>query len=108
VANEANILFARRLSVALSGNAEGTEGWPLSGGVADITNRGRHVITGVISRILNVPMKSLTADEARDHFGPLSMFVSEDMPASAIATSAQPTPNQDDHRHKFRSLRPIS
>jgi hypothetical protein len=44
------------------------------------------VIAGVISRILNVPMKSLTAEEARDHFGPLSMFVSEDMPASAIAT----------------------
>jgi hypothetical protein len=44
------------------------------------------VIAGVISRILSVPMKSLTAEEARDHFGPLSMFVSEDMPASAIAT----------------------
>jgi nucleoside-diphosphate-sugar epimerase len=44
------------------------------------------VIAGVISRILSVPVKSLTAEEARDHFGPLSMFVGEDMPASAIAT----------------------
>jgi nucleoside-diphosphate-sugar epimerase len=44
------------------------------------------VIAGVIGRILNVPMKSLTAGEAQDHFGPLIMFVSEDMPASAVAT----------------------
>lgn len=44
------------------------------------------VIAGVIGRILSVPTKSLTAEEARDHFGPLSMFASEDMPASAIAT----------------------
>jgi nucleoside-diphosphate-sugar epimerase len=45
------------------------------------------VIAGAISRILRVPMKSVTAEEVRDHFGPLSMFVSEDMPASAIATT---------------------
>jgi nucleoside-diphosphate-sugar epimerase len=44
------------------------------------------VIADTISRILSVPTKSLTAEEARDHFGSLSMFVSEDMPASAIAT----------------------
>jgi nucleoside-diphosphate-sugar epimerase len=44
------------------------------------------VIAGVISRVLSVPMKSLTAEEAQHYFGPLSMFVGEDMPASAVAT----------------------
>jgi nucleoside-diphosphate-sugar epimerase len=44
------------------------------------------VIAGVIGRILGVPIRSLSAEEARVHFGPLSMFVSEDMPASAVAT----------------------
>jgi len=44
------------------------------------------IIASVIGRILGVPEKSLTAEEARTHFGPLSMFVSEDMPASSIAT----------------------
>jgi nucleoside-diphosphate-sugar epimerase len=43
-------------------------------------------IANVISRILGVPVKSLSPDEARHHFGSLSMFVSEDMPASAIET----------------------
>jgi hypothetical protein len=30
--------------------------------------------------------KSQNAEEAQAHFGPLSMFVSEDMPASSIVT----------------------
>jgi len=47
------------------------------------------VIAGVISRIFSLPLKSLTAEEARNYFGPLSMFVSEDMPASAHKTKAQ-------------------
>ena len=44
------------------------------------------VIAEHIGRILSVPTRSLTMEEARDHFGPLSMFVSEDMPASAVET----------------------
>jgi nucleoside-diphosphate-sugar epimerase len=44
------------------------------------------LIAGAISHSLAVPMKSLTAEEARDHFGPLSMFIGEDMPASSRAT----------------------
>jgi len=44
------------------------------------------VIAGIIGRILGLPTQSLTADEAHSHFGPLSMFVGEDMPASAVAT----------------------
>lgn len=47
------------------------------------------VIAGVISRILNIPTKSLAAEEARGHFGPMSMFVSEDMPASAVETKTK-------------------
>lgn len=43
-------------------------------------------IAGVIGRILGVPTKSLTAGEARAHFGPLSMFVGAGMPASATVT----------------------
>jgi nucleoside-diphosphate-sugar epimerase len=43
-------------------------------------------IADVISRVLCVPQESLSAQAARAHFGPLSMFVSEDMPASSIAT----------------------
>jgi hypothetical protein len=43
-------------------------------------------IANVISGILAVAVKSLSPDEARHHFGSLSMFVSEDMPASAIET----------------------
>jgi nucleoside-diphosphate-sugar epimerase len=44
------------------------------------------VIAGAISHSLGVPMKPLTAEEARDHFGPLSMFIGEDMPASSRMT----------------------
>ncbi|HUC16141.1 MAG TPA: SDR family oxidoreductase [Acetobacteraceae bacterium] len=44
------------------------------------------VIAGVISRVLGVPEKSISAEEAQQHFGPLSMFVGEDMPASAHET----------------------
>jgi nucleoside-diphosphate-sugar epimerase len=43
-------------------------------------------IAGAISHSLGVPMKSLTAEQARDHFGPLSMFTGEDMPASSRTT----------------------
>jgi nucleoside-diphosphate-sugar epimerase len=64
---------------------EASEAWAKYHAVAEEGVEMR-LIAGIISRILSVPMKSLTAEEARDHFGPLSMFVSEDMPASAIAT----------------------
>lgn len=47
------------------------------------------VLAEVIGRVLNLPTKSLTAEEARSHFGPLSMFVGEDMSASAAQTKAK-------------------
>jgi nucleoside-diphosphate-sugar epimerase len=47
------------------------------------------VIAGVIGRLLGVPVRSITAEEAQAHFGPLGMFVGVDMPASAITTKAR-------------------
>ncbi len=44
------------------------------------------VIAEAIGRHLDVPTKSLTADEAQRHFGPMSGFVAADMPASAEET----------------------
>ena len=45
-------------------------------------------ISDAIGRALNIPTKSLSADDAKQHFGPLAMFVGEDMPASAKTTMA--------------------
>jgi nucleoside-diphosphate-sugar epimerase len=45
-----------------------------------------NVIADAISRVLGVPTKSLSEEEAQTHFGPLSMFVGVDMPASAEET----------------------
>ena len=44
------------------------------------------VIAETIGRRLDVPVTSLTEQEAQAHFGPLGMFVGQDMPASGIAT----------------------
>jgi nucleoside-diphosphate-sugar epimerase len=43
-------------------------------------------IAEVIGRHLNVPAKSITADEAGAHFGPLAGFASIDVPASSAVT----------------------
>ena len=43
-------------------------------------------IATTISLLLGVPERSLSRDEARAHFGPLSMFVGGGMAASAITT----------------------
>jgi nucleoside-diphosphate-sugar epimerase len=43
-------------------------------------------IAEVIGRSLGVPVTSLTQGEAQAHFGPLSMFVGQDMAASGVAT----------------------
>jgi hypothetical protein len=40
----------------------------------------------VIGRGLNVPVVSLTAEEAQAHFGWLGMFAGYDMPASSALT----------------------
>ena len=44
------------------------------------------VIAEVIGRGLGVPMKPLASEDAQAHFGPLSMFVGQDMPASSVVT----------------------
>ncbi|SEQ64799.1 Nucleoside-diphosphate-sugar epimerase [Faunimonas pinastri] len=44
------------------------------------------VIAEAVGRLANVPMRSLRADEAKAHFGPLGMFVAQDMPASSALT----------------------
>lgn len=46
-------------------------------------------ITEVIGRGLNVPMVSITPEEALAHFGWLSMFVGHDIPASSAITQAE-------------------
>ena len=46
-------------------------------------------IAETIGRVLDVPVRSVTAEAAPAHFGPLAMFVGEDMPASGIATQAK-------------------
>ena len=46
-------------------------------------------LAGIIGRKLGVPTRSLSLDEAREHFGPLAMFVSADMPTSAETTRAR-------------------
>ena len=43
-------------------------------------------IAETIGHRLGVPTTSLTEEEARSHFGPLSMFVGQDILASAVAT----------------------
>jgi nucleoside-diphosphate-sugar epimerase len=43
-------------------------------------------IAEVISRGLGVPVMSLTQEEASAHFGPLSMFVGQDLLASGVVT----------------------
>jgi nucleoside-diphosphate-sugar epimerase len=43
-------------------------------------------IAEVIGRHLNVPVKSISADEARDHFGALAVFAAFDVPASSART----------------------
>ena len=43
-------------------------------------------IAEAIGRRLGIPTKSLNAEEAQAHFGPMAMFVGLDMPASAKAT----------------------
>jgi nucleoside-diphosphate-sugar epimerase len=43
-------------------------------------------IMEVISRALNVPMVSITPEEAADYYGPLAMFAGLDMPASSALT----------------------
>ena len=43
-------------------------------------------LAGVISRKLNLPLQSVTKDDAAAHFGWLGMFVSLDLPASAKQT----------------------
>jgi hypothetical protein len=43
-------------------------------------------IMEVISRALNVPMVSITPEEAGDYYGPLAMFAGLDMPASSALT----------------------
>ena len=47
---------------------------------------GMRAIAEAIGRALGVPTRSLQADEAPRHFGPMSMFVGADMPASAEET----------------------
>ncbi len=44
------------------------------------------LIAEAIGRALGLPTRSVTADEAQRHFGPMSMFVGADMPASAEET----------------------
>ncbi len=44
------------------------------------------VVADTIGRALSVPATSLSAEEARRHFGPLSMFVGQEMSASADVT----------------------
>ncbi len=46
-------------------------------------------IAGAIGRHLNLPVQSLAADKAAEHFGFLGMFFGIDAPASARATSAE-------------------
>jgi hypothetical protein len=43
-------------------------------------------IAEVIGRGLDVPVKSLSAEEAQAHFGWLGMFVSHDLLASSVQT----------------------
>jgi nucleoside-diphosphate-sugar epimerase len=43
-------------------------------------------IMEAISRALNVPMVSITPEEAGDYYGPLAMFAGLDMPASSALT----------------------
>jgi hypothetical protein len=43
-------------------------------------------IIAVIGRALNVPVRSIQADEAGDYYGPLAMFAGVDMPASSALT----------------------
>ncbi len=43
-------------------------------------------IAEVIGRHLNVPVKSITAEEARDHFGGFALFAQLDVPASSART----------------------
>ena len=43
-------------------------------------------IAEVIGRHLNVPAKSVTAEEARDHFGRFALFAQFDVPASSART----------------------
>jgi len=45
-----------------------------------------HAIAEAIGRGLAVPVKSLTQEEASAHFGPLSMFIGQDMLASSAIT----------------------
>jgi hypothetical protein len=40
----------------------------------------------VAARRLNLPTRSITADEARDFYGWIAMFVGEDIPASSAWT----------------------
>ncbi len=47
------------------------------------------VLADALGRILNLPVISLSAAEATDHFGWLSHFVAQDMSASGRLTRAQ-------------------
>ena len=46
-------------------------------------------IAEVIGRHLNVPVKSITAEEARAHFGPFALFAQFDVPAFSARTQAR-------------------
>jgi nucleoside-diphosphate-sugar epimerase len=43
-------------------------------------------IIEVVGRALNVPVKSISKEEAGDYYGPLAMFAGMDMPASSALT----------------------
>ncbi len=43
-------------------------------------------IAATIGRVLGLPTRSLSAEEAEGHFGPFALFASQDMPASSKTT----------------------
>jgi nucleoside-diphosphate-sugar epimerase len=70
-------LFRLALELAPAGtllNAVGDEGVPF------------REIAEVIGRHLDVPVKSVTAAEAREHFGGFAMFAQRNVPASSVRT----------------------
>jgi nucleoside-diphosphate-sugar epimerase len=73
-----------RLALEFASRAQAPAGTLLNG-VGDEGVPFRE-IAEVIGRHLNVPVKSISADEARDHFGAFALFAQFNMPASSART----------------------